>query len=91
MLPRSVQTPSIGEMQKNYRVTKSIDNQEHNRCVDIIQDLNGRFRFQEWRREPEDISGWFLMLDSSPKTFVSETDAISVAKQAVIWFNDLNT
>ncbi len=91
MLPRLVQTPSIRGMPKNYRVTKSIDNQEQNRCVDIIQDLNGGFRFQEWRREPEDISGWFLMLDSSPKTFVSETDAISVAKQTVIWFNDLNT
>jgi hypothetical protein len=77
-------------MPKNYLVTLSFDNQEKNRCVDIIQDLNGAFRFQEWRREPEDISGWFLMLDSSPKTFISKIEAITAAKLAITWFDALN-
>ena len=77
-------------MLKNYLVAHSVDNQEQNRCVDIIQDLNGMFRFQEWRREPEDLSGWILMLDSSPKTFNSETEAITAAKRAITWFDALN-
>ena len=77
-------------MSKNHLVAHSVDNQEQNRCVDIIQDLNGMFRFQEWRREPEDLSGWILMLDSSPKTFNSETEAITAAKRAITWFDALN-
>ena len=78
-------------MPKNYQVTKSIDNQEFNRCVDIIKAIYGFYRFQEWRREPEDISGWFLMLDSSPKTFVSEAEAITAAKRTVTWYGTLDT
>lgn len=75
-------------MPKNYRVVTSIDNQERNRCVDIIQDNDGGYRFQEWRREPEDISGWFLMVDSSPRTFLSEREAIAAAQRAIAWFGN---
>lgn len=77
-------------MSKNYLVAHSIDNQEKSRCIDIIQDLNGKFRFQEWRREPEDLSGWFLMLDSSPKTYPTAKEAIVAAKQAIAWFDPLD-
>ena len=77
-------------MSKNYLVAHSIDNQEKSRCIDIIQDLNGKFRFQEWRREPEDLSGWFLMLDSSPKTSPTAKEAIVAAKQAIAWFDTLD-
>jgi hypothetical protein len=78
-------------MKKNYRVTRSFDNPEKNRCVDIVQATNGTFMFQEWRREPEDISGWFLLQDSSPHTFGSEEEAILKAKLAVFWFKELDT
>lgn len=63
---------------------------ELNRCIDIIQPQDGSYRFQEWRREPEDTSGWFLMLDSLPKTFISEAEAITVAKKTVTWYTNLN-
>jgi len=77
-------------MSKNYLVAHSIHNQEKSRCIDIIQDLNGKFRFQEWRREPEDLSGWFLMLDSSPKTYPTAKEAIVAAKQTIAWFDPLD-
>jgi hypothetical protein len=77
-------------MSKNHLVAHSVDNQEQNRCVDIIQDLNGMFRFQEWRREPEDIYGWFLVLDSLPKTYPTAIEAIVAAKQTIAWFDALN-
>jgi hypothetical protein len=77
-------------MSKNYLVAHSIDNQEKSRCIDIIQDLNGKFRFQEWRRESEDLSGWFLMLDSSPKTYPTAKEAIVAAKQTIAWFDPLD-
>ncbi|MEI7792930.1 MAG: hypothetical protein WCI57_05600 [Candidatus Berkelbacteria bacterium] len=73
-------------MTKSYRVVNSFDNDEKNRCVDIVQDLAGNFRFQELRREPEDISGWFLIWDSLPIHFASEAEAIKGAQQAVKWF-----
>ena len=40
-MTRLPQALSIGNMSKIYLVTLSVDNQEKNRCVDIIQDLNG--------------------------------------------------
>lgn len=76
-------------MPKNYRVTQSFNNPEQNRCVDIIELNAGGFRFQEWRREPEDISGWFLMTDSGSEIFPSEEQAINAARLAVVWFNEL--
>jgi hypothetical protein len=76
-------------MKKNYQVTHSVDNDEKNRCVDIIQSLDRTFRFQEWRREPEDLSGWFLVLDSLPSTYSSEIEAIAAAKRSIIWFNHM--
>lgn len=76
-------------MKKGHRVEKSFNNTEGNRCVDIIVTHEGVFRFQEWRREPEDISGWFLMLDSAPTVYASEIEAIDAARQAVSWFNEL--
>ena len=77
-------------MSKNHLVAHSVDNQEQSRCVDIIQDLNGMFRFQEWRREPEDIYGWFLVLDSLPKTYPTAMEAIVAAKQTIAWFDAQN-
>jgi len=73
-------------MPKSYRVVNSFDNDEKNRCVDIVQDLDGNFGFQEFRREPEDISGWFLIRDSSPIHFSSEAEAIKGAQKGVKWF-----
>ena len=76
-------------MPKNYRVTQSFNNNEQNRCVDIVELDEGGYRFQEWRREPEDISGWFLMTDSSPQIYSSEDSAIEAAKACVLWFKEL--
>lgn len=78
-------------MPKNYLVTHSFDNADKNLCVDIIQMTDQNFRFQEWRREPEDISGWFLVLDSFPKTYPTAIEAIKAAKKFIAWFNALNT
>ena len=62
-------------MTKSCRVINSFDN-EKNRYVDIVQDLDDNFGFQELHREPEDINGWFLIRDSSPIHFSSEAEAI---------------
>jgi hypothetical protein len=73
-------------MTKPYRVTNSFENDERNKCVDIIQTLGGTFRFQEWRRDTEDLHGWFLLCDSQPRSFATEADAIKAACELVVWF-----
>ena len=77
-------------MAKAYTVTQSFNNDEANHCVDIIAQPDGRFRFQHWRREPEDLSGWILLIDSTPVTFESEPLAIAAASKSVRWFHATN-
>ena len=74
-------------MLKNYRVTNSFENDERNKCVDIIQTPEGQFRFQEWRRDPEDLHGWFLLHDSLPTTFPIEAEVVESAIKTVAWFD----
>ena len=69
------------------QLTNSFENVERNRCVDIVRSADGQFRFQEWRREPEDLSGWFLMFDSRAQTFDTEELAVACARQTIAWFS----
>ena len=68
------------------QLTNSFENAERSRCVDIVRSAGGRFRFQEWRREPEDLAGWFLMVDSGSQTFDTEAQAVASARATIAWF-----
>ena len=72
-------------MAKPYVVRQSIEHPEKNRCVDIVQQQDGKYRFQEWRRDIEDTSGWILLFDSQPVAFESEREALNAAKLRCIW------
>ena len=72
-------------MAKPYLVSQSIEHPEKNRCVDIVQQQDGKYRFQEWRRDIEDTSGWILLFDSQPVVFESEAAAVDVAKVTINW------
>ena len=72
-------------MAKEYVVTRSLEHPEGNWCVDIIQQQDGKYRFQEWRRDSEDTTGWILVLDSQPVVFDSEAAAMSAAQLRCSW------
>jgi hypothetical protein len=72
-------------MGKDYVVTDCIEHPEKNRCVDIIRRQDGKYRFQEWRRDIEDTSGWILLFDSQPVVFGSEREALSAASLRCNW------
>ena len=72
-------------MGKEYLVTDCIEHPEKNRCVDIVQQQDGKYRFQEWRRDIEDTSGWILLFDSQPVVFDSEAAALDAAQLRCIW------
>ena len=72
-------------MAKPYLVSQSIEHPEKNRCVDIVQQQDGKYRFQEWRRDIEDTNGWILLFDSQPVVFESEAAAINAATLRCNW------
>ena len=72
-------------MAKPYLVSQSIEHPEKNRCVDIVQQQDGKYRFQEWRRDIEDTSGWILLFDSQPVVFESADEAMNDAKVTISW------
>ncbi len=72
-------------MAKPYVVRQSIEHPERNRCADIVQQHDGKYRFQEWRRDIEDTGGWILLFDSQPVVFDSEGEALIAAKLSFSW------
>ena len=68
-----------------YLVTQGIEHPERNRCVDIIQQQDRKYRLQEWRRDVEDTSGWILLFGSQPVVFESEGEALSAATLRCNW------
>ena len=55
------------------------------RCVDIFVRPDGRFGFEEFRRDPEDMGAWTPVAYYSTKEFETEADALSAARDAVPW------
>jgi len=72
-------------MAKPYLVRQSFEHPERNRCVDIIQQQDRKYRLQEWRRDVEDTSGWILLFGSQPVVFESEGEALSAATLRCNW------
>ncbi len=43
---------------KSWIIFDSIENDEHNRCVDLFERPDGTFGFEEFRRDVEDAGAW---------------------------------
>ena len=61
---------------------------EGNRCVDIFQRPDGTFGFEEYRRDPECVSGWFVTGHYGDEKFEGREAAIAAARERVIWLMD---
>jgi len=72
-------------MRANPRVVASFNNETGDHCVDIFQRYDGSFGFEEYRRDPEDLRGWFPLHRYDGLVFTSESDALQRAKSAVEW------
>ncbi|MEL6510213.1 MAG: hypothetical protein AAFQ32_10505 [Pseudomonadota bacterium] len=57
-------------------------------CVDIFKRQDGSFGFDEFRRDPEDMRGWFSIGYHGDKRFETAEDALTSAKQVVGWLDD---
>ena len=67
------------------KVINSIENFEGDHCVDVFVRVNGTFGFEEYRRDPEDNSGWFPIGHYSSQVFDTEEEALTRAKASVWW------
>jgi hypothetical protein len=67
------------------RVIASVENREGDHCVDVFVRADGTFGFEEYRRDPEDSSGWFSLHHYSHLIFDTQADALAQAKAKVAW------
>lgn len=75
-------------LDKSWTVFASIENDVHDRCVDLFLRPDGSFGFEEFRRDPEDAGGWTPVSYYSGHTFASRELATQAAVGAVGWLGD---
>jgi hypothetical protein len=74
---------------KSWTVFISIEDLEHNRCVDFFSRENGSFGFEEFRRDIEDGGRWTAVQYYSGVAYLSRADALGAAERCVSWLIDV--
>ena len=67
------------------RVVTSFNNAASDRCVDIFVRSDGSYGFEEYRRDAEDLRGWFSLRRFGSAVFSSEAEALHQARATVEW------
>ena len=67
-------------------VMESIENAQHDRCVDLFVRPDGSFGFEEFRRDVEDAGAWTPVSYFSGLRHVSKSEALAEAARRVAWF-----
>lgn len=66
-------------------VIASIENPQHDRCVDVFMRPDGNFGFEEFRRDAEDAGAWTPVSYFSGLRHASKGDALAEAAWRVTW------
>ena len=56
-------------------------------CVDIFRRPDGSFGFEEFRRDPEDARGWYVVGLQGARRFASREEAEKAARRACDWMD----
>jgi hypothetical protein len=67
------------------RVVASFDSPAGDHCVDVFVREDGTFGFEEYRRDVEDLKGWFPLRRYSHQVFATCDDALAQAQATVAW------
>ncbi len=70
---------------KSWLVLTSVENDEHNRCVDVFRRPDNTFGFEEFRRDVEDQGAWTPVAYCSALVFATRDEAWGAAKRTVAW------
>ncbi len=76
---------SFPDMPASVKVLTSIENSTGDHCVDIFVRADSTFGYEEYRRDPEDMRGWFSLHRHSHQAFATAEDALTEAKSRVEW------
>ncbi len=76
---------------KSWTVFVSVENPEHDRCVDIFSRPDGSYGFEEFRRDAEDGGQWTPVQYYSGVTYGSSAEALDTAERCVPWLTDVLT
>ena len=72
-------------LDKSFVVFRSLENEDHDRCVDLFERPDGTFGFEEFRRDVEDAGRWTPVSFFSDLVYISADMALAAARRAVIW------
>ncbi len=73
---------------KSWLVFVSIENFEHDRCVDLFSRPDGSYGFEEFRRDVEDRGEWTPVQYYSGASYASQEAALAAAMRSVAWLAD---
>ncbi|MBN9085575.1 MAG: hypothetical protein J0J01_01595 [Reyranella sp.] len=76
---------------KSWLVLESIENAEHDRCVDLFRRPGGSFGFEVFRRDVEDAGLWTAIAYHSGAAYGSREAALAAAVAAVSWLAEALT
>jgi hypothetical protein len=55
----------------------------------VFQRIDGTFGFEEYRRDPEDGRGWFVIGWFGEQQFSTTSDALIEARKRILWLDDI--
>jgi hypothetical protein len=73
---------------KSWIVFVSIENLEHDRCLDLFRRPDGSSGFEEFRRDVEDAGEWTPISYYSSASYGSREDALGAAMKVVAWLKE---
>lgn len=72
-------------LEEGWLVFDSVENGQHDRCVDLFSRPDGSYGFEEFRRDPEDAGEWTPVAYHSAVRFETAETASAVARSVVPW------
>lgn len=76
-------------MSERNLVLRSIESPDGRLCVDIFRRPDGQFGFAEFRRDPEDTSGWHPTGLGAVTPLASVDSALADACRRITWLANL--
>jgi hypothetical protein len=70
---------------RSWLVFDSVENPEHDRCVDLFRRADGSYGFEEFRRDVEDGGRWTPVRGYAGLVYASQSDALAAAGRTVVW------
>ena len=70
---------------KSWLVFDSVENDEHDRCVDLFSRPDGSFGFELFRRNVEDAGRWTPVAYHAGVAYSAREEALTAALASVVW------